>query len=260
MKIIEDSPSRLVLKEGALTGRLVGILFLIIGIGMAVAGLVAVKAVVLVGAGIIFAACGLLALLFTKSDVVVADKTARQLTVTFASLTKRQGQSQQFSFDDVRAVTMVQGYQQVYNGNDSNGNNGSGITFGNNNTSTAITRTLSVQMKDGTLVTVADEQQRANLAIGINTSKLVDKGQKLAAALGVPFQDAGIATPGELIQGIKQAVTGQQPTPFVAPQPTTPLTGPMQAPPPAPAPPSPSSPAQPVAPSTPIPSDQPPVA
>lgn len=238
MKIIEDSASRLVLKEGALTKRIVGGVMLVAGIGLVVAGLLGQKILIAVGAALsIF---GVLFALLSKSDVVVADIQSKQLTVTFTSLKNRSGQSQACSFSDVASVVLTQDYRTttVPGANQSNG-----ISFGagpmnTGNTQTQILMTLTLQLHTGATITIANEQHQATAGLGVSLNKLPALGQKLADTLGVPFQETGSPTLSQAIHSVVQAVRGDSSqgettasfSPAVPTQPT-PVSGMNSAPP-----------------------------
>jgi hypothetical protein len=218
MKIVEDTPQRLVLKEGAFKGRAVGLIFVVIGlgfVGLGVANHTQHNIFWFYIFGVIFAAAGAFAFLTTKSDLLVADQTSRQLSVTFKSLRKRQGVDQTYSFDDVQAIQLFQNYQQTFNGGPTTFNNGPGISFGGGfgvgmaNTSTMLDQTLVVQLKNGQSVTIAHEDKQTGLTLGITANSLITKGQKLATILGVPFNQGGANTPGQMLRGVEQNIAGQ---------------------------------------------------
>ena len=212
MKIVEDSPSRLVLKESALKVYAIGILLFIIGIVVAVIGSQAPKnGLIFVAFGVVFAIIGLLIFIFGKSDVVTADKQARQVIVIFKSLKNRNGQSQTCSFDDVLNIQLLQQYeQQMANST----NTGSGISFGNGvgvgGGQGEYIINLAIQLKNGTVITIANEQKQAGLNLGVSSNSLVDKGQKLADAIGVPFQQQGSESLGQAFHQLKDAISGQK--------------------------------------------------
>ena len=215
MKIVADTPNRLVLKEGALTARVFGATLLIaalVGLGLAIAYHAKLHNSFLFDAiAVVFAAVGVLMLTTAKSDMVVADNTSRQLSVTFKSLKNRGGSRQTYSFNDVQSVQLFQHYQQVVEA-PNNFNNGPGMTFGGGfgvcmgNTQTMLDQSLSIQLKNGTSVNIAKEDKQTGLALGISSSALVKKGQKLAAVIGVPFDQQGPSTPGQLFQGIERSI------------------------------------------------------
>jgi hypothetical protein len=108
-------------------------------------------------------------------------------------------------------VQLFQHYQQVVEA-PNNFNNGPGMTFGGGfgvgmgNTQTMLDQSLSIQLKNGTSVNIAKEDKQTGLALGISSSALVKKGQKLAAVIGVPFDQQGPSTPGQLFQGIERSI------------------------------------------------------
>jgi hypothetical protein len=156
--------------------------------------------------------------------------------VTFKSLKNRQGVSQTNSFDDIQSVQLFQHYQQVFNGGPNNFNNGPGMSFGGGfgigmaNQQTTLEQSLIVQLKNGTNITIAHEDKQTGLTLGLSANSLINKGQKLAAVIGVPFDQQGAATPGQLMQMVEHKIVGQ-PESFVPPadnptQPAQPVTPP----------------------------------
>jgi hypothetical protein len=253
MKIIEDTPNRLVLKEGALRTRSLGVLVIIVGLVMLGAGIknhTQHNIILLDAVGLLLAVAGTLLLFISQSDMVVADKSTRQLSVSFKSLKNRRGVNQTNSFADIQSVQLFQHYQQVFNGGPNNFNHGPGMSFGGGfgvgmaNQQTTLEQSLIVQLKNGTNITIAHEDKQTGLTLGLSANSLVNKGQKLAAVIGVPFDQQGAATPGQLLQMVEHKVVGQ-PESFVPPannspqsdQPVTPPGSPNQftAPQPTPA-------------------------
>ena len=242
MKIVEDSPNRLVLKEGSLTSRIFGAVLMIaglVGAGLAVAFRAKLhNSFIFDAIGIVVAAGGGFMLTSAQSDMVVADNTSKQLTVTFKSLKKRQGANQTYSFNDVQSVQLLQHYQQVVEASN-NFNNGPGMSFGGGfgvgmgNTQTMLDQSLSVQLKNGSTVTIANEDKQTGLTLGISANSLVTKGQKLAAVMEVPFNQQGPSTPGQFLQGIERGIVGQ-PESFARPQAQVPDNKPAPTPTPAP--------------------------
>ena len=181
MKIVEDTPNRIVLKEGALTARVFGAALLIAGLGglgLAIAYRTNLHNGYLFDAiAVVFAAIGVFMLSSAKSDMVVADNTSRQLSVTFKSLKNRQGSNQSYSFNDVQFVQLFQHYQQVVEA-PNNFNNGPGMTFGGGfgvgmgNTQTMLDQSLSIQLKNGTAVNIAKEDKQTGLALGFSANSL----------------------------------------------------------------------------------------
>ena len=121
---------------------------------------------------------------------------------------------------------------------------GGGFGVGMANQQTTLEQSLIVQLKNGTNITIAHEDKQTGLTLGLSANSLVNKGQKLAAVIGVPFDQQGAATPGQLLQMVEHKVVGQ-PESFVPPannspqsdQPVTPPSSPNQftAPQPTPA-------------------------
>lgn len=259
MKIVEDSPSRLVLKESALKQYAIGALFAVIGVGVGIGGSQAPKdGIVLVLFGAVFAVAGIVAIIFSKSDTVTVDKSSRQIIIIFKSLKNKNGQSQTVSFDDVSNIQLFQQYKQQFVNNGMN-NGGSGLSFGSGgvgsgNMQTELQMNLALQLKNGTMITIANEQRQAGLNLGISSNSLIDKGQKLAAAIGVPFQQQGTETVGQAFHEIKQAISGQPNT--IAEQPVS-ANPPVQATVPVPPAPMPIAP-QPMTPVNPAPQAIPP--
>ena len=218
MKIVEDTPNRLVLKETALVAQIVAVVIIIVG--LVVLGL-GIKNQAVIGnnflfdiIGIAFAALGVFLLSSAKSEVVIADKTSRQLSVNFKSLKNRQGTNKVYSFDDIKSVQIFQHYQQVMEA-PNNFNNGPGMAFGGGfgvgmaNTQTMLDQSLGLQLKNSKIVTIANEDKQTVLTLGISANPLLKKGQKLAAVIGVPFYQPGPGTPSQLFQGIERGIIGQ---------------------------------------------------
>lgn len=242
MKIVENSPNRLVMKEGAITKRLAGAVFVVVGVGLAGYSLAAHQPlIVLLGVALVVA--GILVALFSKQDTVMADRAARQLSITFSSLAHR-GQAQAMSFDDVQSLQLQQAYTQVATG--STGMPGNGISFGNNGGfgfgnngvgnggyQTELVSTLSIIQKSGSVVTIASEQHQVGAGLGINTGgNLQNSGQLLADAIGVPLQVAGAPTAGQMMSTLEGAF--RQPTAATAAsQPVRPPVPPVSSPTPA---------------------------
>ncbi len=233
MKIVEDSSNRLVLKQGAIMSRIVGGVIASAGVIVVGVGVTSAHGIVLYAIGAVCIVVGALVLILSKSDLVVADKASRQLTVTFKSLTNRNGQTSQCSFDDVQSVQLLQQYRQEYVNNGSNMNNGTGISFGTNgvgvgngSSQTMLDLNLTVMLKNGTTISIAKETHQVTMGLGVSSNNLQTKGQKLADALGAGFQVVGAATPGQMVQAVEnkianaaQPTTQSNPVPSVSPQP-----------------------------------------
>lgn len=208
MKIMEDSAERLVLKEGALTNRIVGGVLIIAGLIVLFVGLAASHSqpvLALVGGGL--AVIGIVLLLLSKSDIVTADIAGRKLSVVFRSLKNRQAQSQTCSFDDIAEVQLVQQYQMVSNGPAAAGN---GVSFGNNTMQQQIKMNLTVQLRNGAVWSIANETHQASFGLGVTSQQLVKVGQRLATVLGVSFREQGASTLGDVATIIADKFHGNQ--------------------------------------------------
>lgn len=242
MKIVEDTPNRLVLKEGDVGSLVFAVIVFIVGAGVLVFGLIDYaklhNSYLFDAIGLVVAGLGGFLFTSAKSDVVTADNANRQLSVVFKSVKNHQGANQTYSFDDIQSVQLFQHYQQVME-TPNNFNNGPGMSFGggfgvgNVNTQTMLDQSLSVQLKNGTTVTIANEDKQTGLTLGLSINSLVNKGQKLAAVLGVPFNQQGPSTPGQLLQGVERDIVGQ-PESFVQSSGPQPVSNPTSEPQPAP--------------------------
>ncbi len=240
MKIVEDSPNRLVLKEGDLGPIAFAIITLLVGIVVLVLGLTyhakLHNSYLFDAIGIVVVGLGVFLLASAKSDTVTADKTSQLLTVIFKSLKNKQGANQSYSFADIQSVQLTQHYQQVMEA-PNNINNGPGISFGggfgvgNINTQTMLDQNLAILLKNGTTITIANEDKQTGFSLGISANSLVTKGQKLAAVIGVPFNQQGPSSPGQLFQGIERDIVGQPQSFNQSPPPQTPSNQPDQSPP-----------------------------
>jgi hypothetical protein len=166
---------------------------------------------------------------------VVADKPGRQLTITFTSILQHPP-AQSIPFDQVMGVMLPQNVRQEYV------NNGPGR---GGHTVTEIQQSLIIQLKDGTSLTVGQEQHQAGMMgmIGLAKSSVVEAGNKLATVIGVQVQTTGNApltaqAVGQAVESIvKPAATPPAPlTSPVQPAPATPPESPQLVQPPSAAP------------------------
>ena len=241
MKIIESTSERLVARQGVAINYMVAGVLGLAGLGMAATGIRGERGFLIVGG--IFLIAGVLTLLFSRRQDLVADRAAGTVELTAAGLlgTKRAT----YVFADIAGVTAVSQLETYQTGQ--NAWPAGGFTVGTSGagTGTSTQRVTETQLvlKNGQTVTV-ERTSRAAINGGLfSTGQAGNQvGTVLAAVIGVPFGAEGPASLTEAIQAAQQAVMGggliQQPAvsvpAAVIPAPVAPVA-PVSAPAPVPA-------------------------
>ncbi len=88
MKITQESPSRMVLKDNNITGFIGGLVFMAVGIGLSL--LSYSESLIAAGVGVIFALAGLYIVLSTRIVTAVLDKGTGKGTFSFWGVVKRE--------------------------------------------------------------------------------------------------------------------------------------------------------------------------
>lgn len=211
MKIITEDQNQLVATDKAIGALVMGVVFVLVGIAIAVTSLGSHS---MPGTliGLAFAAVGALIVVFHKTRTLTVDKASSQITVTLKGLVGSGQRS--YPLGEVVKMQLVTSYQTVSTG----GPRTSGISIGGaGNTETEQKTRLLLVLKDGTTIDLADGQ-RSMQSFGIFGSVPNQAaGQRIAAYLGVPFESVGDQSLGQVIGAVENAIKGQAQAPSVVP-------------------------------------------
>lgn len=210
MKIIESTSVRLVARQSVATNYLLGGVLSLAGSVMAVAGVRAQQGLLITGG--VFIISGVLTLLFSRKQDLVADRATGILELTAAGLlgTKRAT----YPFADIAGVTAVSQLETYQT--DQNARPTAGFTIGasgggiSTTTTKRVTETQLV-LKNGQTVTV-ERTSRAVMNGGLFStgSSSNQVGTALAAVINVPFSAEGVLGITEIVQAAQQALVGNR--------------------------------------------------
>jgi len=233
MKIVSEDAGELVASDRDVKGLIFGVVFVLIGVGI-IAGVHQLVGV-LIGAALALA--GAAAVLFRKVRTLSVNKGTGQVTFTMKSLIKHATKT--FAVADIAKVQFTEQYSTSFN---TAGQGGGSST-------SQLTKVLLVA-KNGEEIDLADGQ-RSMQSFGIfGKAPNQATGQKVADFLGVPFEQIGPPSIGQVTNSIVGAFKGPQQAPSVVP--VAPVSLPTQPPPPA----VPTTPAAPSTSQSPNPPDQ----
>jgi hypothetical protein len=224
MKIIQTG-NQIIIKQGGATQLIAGIIFIVIGIALAIAiggGMLhdsnGRKPSPLIALfGVIFAVIGILVFLTAKNRTVTIEQSGTTV-VDAKKLIGGKDVNQSFPTSSIVAVRL-----STYMDNTST-NTGSGVNFGNNNGQQRRS-TLSLLLNNNDMVELGSSSGgNSGLSVnGLNVSNLISKAplskeaNQIATFLGVPLQaDDASSLAGAIHSAVdmfKQAKNGQ-PTPF----------------------------------------------
>lgn len=229
MKIQTISNDELQIKTSGATAILLGVIFLVVGVVVAVlvhssSGKSSGNPLIGMAFGGVFAVVGLLLVLFASSERIVLRRGGTS-TVEKKRLLGGKTVSQNFDTVTVQAVHLMTGFSAA-------NVNPAGGGFYNNMNGNRQSR-LELLLNDGSVVHIADQTGSSSTINGINVTNLITKAplskeaNQIADFLGVPLQNEDITNPMGAIKQVGQAVgesfaaaQNHQQTPFTQ-QPAT---------------------------------------
>lgn len=209
MKVIQETPTTLVLKQSAIGGIIMGAAFVVVGL------LVAIffsktdwKILILSGVFILF---GLVSVLLTKFITVKIDKSTNKITILHSGILGKK--SYDLAIDQLKEVAVEESVSVNY----SNQNNQNSTLM--NGSGTQRSYNLVFYLMNGQGIPV--QMDSSSLPISINglslgmltaRNKNIELGNKIAVFIGVPFVDRRPPGIADVVSGLKNLVQVQSPT------------------------------------------------
>lgn len=224
---ISNQNNQLIIKNGGIGQIFAGLVFTIAGIGFAALILLGIgqqsgnKAI---GAGIalLFAVIGIAIILFAKSQTVSIIKGG-STDMTIKRLIGGKTTNQSFPTESITSVLLQTDIDRdITHDND-----------GGTSTTTSLRSTVSLQLSDGSMVTLGSKSGGSSTFNGfsmggIRKSPLQQEAQMIAEYLQVPVQSLN---PGMSPTNLMNAMqNGQQGTPITSPAPSAPTATPPSTP------------------------------
>jgi len=218
MKIVSSDANRLEAVDKAYAQLLSGVVIAVIGLGMAGFGVVGRQNVVaLVGLAVLVV--GVLTLIFRKERTLIIDKGTSQLTFKLKSLVKKGNYD--YAVSDVVKVEFTSSYQTTSTANNSTqgrsgiGFGANGVGMGDSSTQTTQHTQLHLVLKNGETIDIADGQRSMSSINVFGSVPNLAVGQQIATFIGVPFEQSGVASLGQAVSAVREAITGQTDAPAV---------------------------------------------
>jgi len=204
VKISSQDANKLVAVDKATGTLIAGVVMGVAGLAMLVSGLMPGKSILVIIGGILVVVAVIM-LIFRKERTLVVDKTAGQLTFDQKSVIKKANYA--YPVTDVVKIEFTSEFQTTTAGE----THRSGVSVsgaGGSDTQTTQHTQLHVVLKDGTVLNIADGQRQMSVMAVLSKVPNMAVGQQIASFLGVPFEQQGPASVGDVIGQVRDAITG----------------------------------------------------
>lgn len=213
MKIIQETPTNLILKQSNFSSLVFGIIFFLIGIGttILISGQSFMTAIIFGGAFILI---GALVVVTAKSFTINIDKTQNKYTLSTVSLISKKNQD--VALNQIKEVSLEEYVSQNVSGNSPRNQ---------------INYNLVFYLQDGQGILIPINSSSNSFSIQgipvggmLGRNKNIVLGNKIATFIGVPFVDRRPPTFTEAISGVIQGLNTLKPLDKPPQTPTTPIT------------------------------------
>ncbi len=200
MKIIEENPTRLILKQKSFMPYVIGVIFTVVGLYLLL--IFTQKNAKSTIIGLIFVMAGIIPVVFNKFMTIVLDKTTRIITIVNTGLLGKKTET--MTFDELKEVA-IEEYVTT-------------STAGNSMPRNQLSYNLVLYKKDGQGFPIHIDSPSSTfigsfpvLDLFKVRNTIMEMGNKIAVFIGVPFIDRRPPTLTEVVSNISTTMQNNKP-------------------------------------------------